>query len=465
MGAGVGLGDPRLVGVGPDLPDPLADLRVRRPANRHAACTFVDPRARALVDPSPAPSPGDTGYRHAVHIRTIIRDRPAVIRRAGRRRPADPGRQRPAARPAPVPIVAAAMTLVAAAWPAARCSVAATRWAARAPSSRARRSERRTPRSARSGTPTTRSRERYAGGDGRPRDDRPGRHPRDDRVARRSVLVVPDLGRVPLQPAGHRRRSSRASAPRSRPGRADGTQGCATLGPTCRLVIVAPIGGSPAEKAGLRPGDLVLATDGVHARRPDRSTTARERIRGPKDTVVELHDPARRRRRRSPLEDHPRHHPASARSSRGSWSTAPVGYVRLTGFSDRRAEELDDGRPRPRRRPAGRSSSSTCAATRAATSRPRGRREPVHRLGPDLLGAGRQGQPDGEPTPIPGGAATDPTIRARLLIDRGTRVGERDRRRRAPGQRPGDARRRSGPSARAPSSSGRSCRARAARSG
>ena len=31
---------------------------------------------------------------------------------------------------------------------------------------------------------------------------------------------------------------------------ADGTQGCATLGPDCRLVIVAPLAGSPAERAG-----------------------------------------------------------------------------------------------------------------------------------------------------------------------------------------------------------------------
>ena len=44
---------------------------------------------------------------------------------------------------------------------------------------------------------------------------------------------------------------------------ADGEQGCATLGPDCRLVIVAPLAGSPAEKAGLRSGDLVLAADGV----------------------------------------------------------------------------------------------------------------------------------------------------------------------------------------------------------
>ena len=67
----------------------------------------------------------------------------------------------------------------------------------------------------------------------------------------------------------------------------DGTQGCATLGPDCRLVIMAPLAGSPAEKAGLRPGDLVLAADGVPL---DGLTVdgARERIRGPKGSVVTL---------------------------------------------------------------------------------------------------------------------------------------------------------------------------------
>ena len=34
----------------------------------------------------------------------------------------------------------------------------------------------------------------------------------------------------------------------------DGDQGCAPLGPDCHLlVVIAPLDGSPAEKAGLRP--------------------------------------------------------------------------------------------------------------------------------------------------------------------------------------------------------------------
>ena len=51
-------------------------------------------------------------------------------------------------------------------------------------------------------------------------------------------------------------------------------------GRDCRLVIVAPIDGSPAKAAGLLPGDLVLAADGVPL---DGLTVdgARDRIRGP----------------------------------------------------------------------------------------------------------------------------------------------------------------------------------------
>ena len=55
----------------------------------------------------------------------------------------------------------------------------------------------------------------------------------------------------------------------------DGTQGCATLGPDCTLVVVAPLEGSPAEKAGLRPGDFVIAADGARLRRADRRRRTR----------------------------------------------------------------------------------------------------------------------------------------------------------------------------------------------
>ena len=117
----------------------------------------------------------------------------------------------------------------------------------------------------------------------------------------------------------------------------DGTQGCATLGPRCRLVIVAPIGGSPAEKAGLRPGDLVLATDGMTL---DGLTVdaARERCaarRTPRSSCPS----SAARASRSPSR-------SSATSSRNGRSRSrelidgAVGYIRLDGFSDRAAEDM-----------------------------------------------------------------------------------------------------------------------------
>jgi len=62
---------------------------------------------------------------------------------------------------------------------------------------------------------------------------------------------------------------------------------CATIGPACRLVVVAPIDGSPAERAGLRPGDVITAVDG---RSVDGETLdeAISRVRGPKGTEVTL---------------------------------------------------------------------------------------------------------------------------------------------------------------------------------
>ena len=118
---------------------------------------------------------------------------------------------------------------------------------------------------------------------------------------------------------------------------ADGTQGCATLGPDCRLVIVAPLAGSPAERADLRTGDFLLAADGVSF---DGLTVdgARERIRGPKGSTVTL---SVQRADGEPfvleiVRDVILQEEVVSRDYAGG----SVGYVRLNGFSDRGATEL-----------------------------------------------------------------------------------------------------------------------------
>ena len=63
---------------------------------------------------------------------------------------------------------------------------------------------------------------------------------------------------------------------------------CATFGPDCHLVVIAPIAGSPAEAAGLRPGDVIDTVDGttLDGLTPDE---ARDRVRGKAGTEVTLH--------------------------------------------------------------------------------------------------------------------------------------------------------------------------------
>jgi carboxyl-terminal processing protease len=196
----------------------------------------------------------------------------------------------------------------------------------------------------------------------------------------------------------------------------DGTQGCATLGPLCRLVIVAPIGGSPAEKAGLRSGDLVLATDGVPL---DGLTVdgARERMRGPKDTTVELRI---QRGQEVPFilritRDIIQEREVEAKALMGG----TVGYVRLEGFSDRSAEDLaaavrahvEAGRAKLildlRGNPGGYVTAARVVASQFVGSGPIFWEQDSH---------GTQIATEA----IPGGAAVDPSIEVVALIDRGT---------------------------------------------
>ncbi len=117
----------------------------------------------------------------------------------------------------------------------------------------------------------------------------------------------------------------------------DGTQGCATLGPDCHLLIVDTLPESPAEHAGLKAGDLVLKADGVTL---DGLTVdaARDKIRGPKGTVVTL---TIRRGSGDPFEI------AITRAIVQQTEIVSkvlgggaVGYVRLIGFSDAAADQL-----------------------------------------------------------------------------------------------------------------------------
>ena len=123
----------------------------------------------------------------------------------------------------------------------------------------------------------------------------------------------------------------------TRPTTDDG-DGCDTIGPTCRLVVVAPMDGSPAERAGLRSGDVVTAVDG---RSVDGETLdeAIARIRGPKGTTVVLSiDRAGELLDLSIVRDTIVQRQVETREL----ADGSVEYVRIAGISDNAASQFED---------------------------------------------------------------------------------------------------------------------------
>jgi len=117
-----------------------------------------------------------------------------------------------------------------------------------------------------------------------------------------------------------------------------GDAACSPLGPDCRLTVIAPIADSPAEKAGLKAGDVVAAIDAATV---DGLTLdeAIARVRGPKSTPVTLsivRDGA------APFDvtivrDLIRRREIQTRDL----ADGTVGYVKLAGFSDGSAADFE----------------------------------------------------------------------------------------------------------------------------
>jgi carboxyl-terminal processing protease len=113
--------------------------------------------------------------------------------------------------------------------------------------------------------------------------------------------------------------------------------GCSDLGPECRMVIIAPIPESPAEKAGLEPGDIVIAIDGKTVA-GQTLEEARSKVRGPKDTAVVL---TIERDGGAPMDvEIIRAVIISPEVEAKDLADGKVGYIRLIGFSEHAADEL-----------------------------------------------------------------------------------------------------------------------------
>jgi carboxyl-terminal processing protease len=197
---------------------------------------------------------------------------------------------------------------------------------------------------------------------------------------------------------------------------ADGTQGCATLSPTCRLLVVAPVAGSPADKAGLKAGDLILATDGAPLDGLNVDS-ARDKIRGPKGSVVTL---TVQRGTASPFDltitrDIVQEQEVVSRDL----ADGTVGYVRVNGFSDTAATAAHDAIAA--HVAAGRKSivldlrgdpGGYVTAARSIASE-------FIATGPIFLEEDAKGVQIATDA-IPGGVAIDPAIRVVVLIDGGS---------------------------------------------
>ena len=128
---------------------------------------------------------------------------------------------------------------------------------------------------------------------------------------------------------------------------------CATFGPACHLVILKPLDDSPALKAGLKPGDVILTVDGasLDGLTPDE---ARNKVRGKAGTEVKLHiqrftaatpAPTATQPPRQLLEEFDvtlvRAKVQRREVTSRVLADGMVGYVSLSGFSSEGAKQLE----------------------------------------------------------------------------------------------------------------------------
>jgi carboxyl-terminal processing protease len=192
---------------------------------------------------------------------------------------------------------------------------------------------------------------------------------------------------------------------------------CATLGANCRLVIISPIDGSPAEKAGVKAGDVVLTVDGSSV---DGLTVdgARDRIRGKKGTQVIL--TVSRKGVANPIKlAITRDVIVQKEVVTKDLAGGTIGYIDVTGFSENAATSLHQ---------------AVAADIEKGEKRlildlrgnPGGFVTAARSVASEFIGSGTifwQEDAQGNKTPTDakaGGAATDPSIKLVVLIDKGS---------------------------------------------
>lgn len=105
-----------------------------------------------------------------------------------------------------------------------------------------------------------------------------------------------------------------------------------------RAKVISPLDGSPAAEAGILPGDILIAVDGVPVDSENLDATI-SRMRGKPGTVVELR--VRREGAEEPLDFAVERADIHVRTVRSELLEGRFGYVRITSFANTTARDLE----------------------------------------------------------------------------------------------------------------------------
>ena len=198
---------------------------------------------------------------------------------------------------------------------------------------------------------------------------------------------------------------------------ANGTNAsCTPLSATCRLAVESVIQGSPAEKAGLQPGDVIAGIEGatVDGLTVDQAT---QKVRGPKDTTVSL---SIARGAAAPFSvTITRANILQPEVSTKTLANGSVGYIKLAGFSDQASIDFKAA-----------VGADVKAGEKALVidlrGNPGGFVTAARDIASQFLSGGTvfwEQDAAGNQTEVtaePGGVATDPSIKVVVLVDGGT---------------------------------------------